>query len=66
MSIEAIKEISIEYFLNTNIGVELKKVLAVYEQIQKEAEAFKSSDEKSELVKLRIGSVLTLGGRRRI
>ena len=61
MSIEAIKGISIEYFLKTDIGVELKKVMAVYEQIQKEAEAFKSSDEKSELVKLRIGSVLTLG-----
>jgi len=66
MSIEAIRELSIEYFMKTDIGSDLKKVMSAYEQIQKEAAAFSSSDEKSELVKLRIGSVLTLGVLNRI
>lgn len=56
---EFIKDITIEYIKDTEIGANLFKYIELFQRIQEDAYAYFSSDDPEQLKLLRIGTVLT-------
>ncbi|SCY77193.1 hypothetical protein SAMN02910292_02862 [Lachnospiraceae bacterium XBB2008] len=55
---EFIKDITIEYIKNTEIGANLFKIIELFQRVQEDAYAYVSSDDPTQLKLLRIGTAL--------